>query len=220
MRNHNYWADEYRAEAGLDADEDDDDEDADEDADEDDEDIFQNARIRNIVEYQILVWDQYLPYLLGRRTFFDLTGEYEYDEDEDPTCSLIFTTAVFRYGHSGVSNDFVFLDDELDQTRPVLALAEAFENPEVILDDRNLIGEMFVGQASLAHDILDSRCVSGIRDNLFANIPAFAPGFDLIAREILSVDVIMVFRPSITTVKNSVWILIHAKRIQGIALIS
>jgi hypothetical protein len=175
LRNHNYYAREFAegnaALEGL-------------DPLEADNIIFENARIRNIVEYQQIVWDQYLPYLLGRRTFAQLTGDFDLDLDEDPVCTLIFTTAVFRYGHSGVSNQFSFLDEDLDQTRADLALAESFFNSEPLIDDPDLMGEMFIGQAAVAHDILDSRCVDGIRDNLFANVEMFEPGFDLPARNI------------------------------------
>lgn len=168
LRNHNYFAEAY-ADAVPDA---------------LDEEIFQNARIRNINEYQFIVWEQYLPYLLGRRTFFELTGEYELDLDEEPTCTLIFTSAVFRYGHSGVSNDLQFVDENGNTAAPTVALADAFFNPDPLIEDNERIGEMFIGQSMIAHDQLDAMCVSGIRDSLFANVPMFEPGFDLIARNI------------------------------------
>lgn len=167
LRNHNYWADEFRQETGS----------------SNDDEIFENARVRNIVEYQFIVWEQYLPYLLGRRTFEEITGEYELDPDLSPVCSLEFTTAVFRYGHSGVSNDLQFMDENLEQTRGTVALAEAFMNVDPVTESTSRLGELFIAQGVIPHPVLDSRVVSGIRDNLFANLPD-SPAFDLISRNI------------------------------------
>jgi len=177
LRNHNYWARVTQAATGLDP-------------------IVQNdlifniARAKNIIEYQQLVWNQYLPYLLGRRTFFQLTGTYSFNPGADPTTSLAFTTAFFRYGHSGVSNDLVFADENGNPVRPTLPLVNSFMMPRLVYTNpgtgpnRDFVGNLFLGQGRIAHDILDSRVVDALRNNLFGNIPAFAPGGDLIARNI------------------------------------
>jgi hypothetical protein len=150
-----------------------------------DEYIFQHARVRNIAEYQYVLWEQYLPYLLGRRTFAARTEPYMFDPNQEPTCSLVFTTAIFRYGHSGVSNDLQFMDEGLNQVRTTLPLALAFFNPGPVMVESSLnVARIFIGQGAIAHDILDSRVQSGIRDRLFANNQMFAPGFDLTARNI------------------------------------
>ena len=176
LRNHNYWARRTQAAMTL-------------DPVLDNDLIFNVARVKNIIEYQALVWGQYLPYLLGRINFFALTGNYVFNTGVDPTVSLVFSTAAFRYGHSGVPNDLVFLDESRNPVRPTLPLVNAFMMPRLVVTNPNggltdYVGNMFLGQGSISHDILDSRIVDALRDNLFANVPAFAPGSDLPARNI------------------------------------
>lgn len=150
-----------------------------------DEFLFQHARVRNIAEYQYVLWEQYLPYLLGRRTFARRTDPYQFDPNQSPVCSLVFTTAVFRYGHSGVSNDLQFMTPEMQEGRNTLPLSQAFFNPGPVMRESELfVSQIFIGQGAIAHDVLDSRVQPGIRDTLFANNPMFAPGFDLTARNI------------------------------------
>ena len=80
-----------------------------------DEDVFQSARARNIVQYQSIVWDFYLPYLFGRRTFERMTGPFKFDPYIDPTTTLLFSTAAYRYGHSGIPNTLIYMADPLDE---------------------------------------------------------------------------------------------------------
>jgi len=174
-RNHNYWARLVASANRL-------------DPIRDNNLIFNIARVKNIIEYQSIVWTQYLSYLLGRRTFEDLTGEYSFTPGVDPTVSLVFTTAIFRYGHSGVSNDIAYLDAVGgNEIRPPLPLASSFMMPRLTFTLPNgqiqdLVGNMMAGQASFAHPRLDSRVVDGIRNSLFANV--MPPGFDLPGRNI------------------------------------
>jgi hypothetical protein len=148
-----------------------------------DEEIFQRARLRNIAQYQSAIWDFYLPYLLGRRSFFDLTGEYEqYYPETDPTVSNIFNSAVYRYGHSGVSENLDFRTASLQNFRNPIALRTAFEGPQLIFQSSADIDALFIGQSTIGHDVLDAQCVDSIRDFLFTNVDGI--GFDLISRNI------------------------------------
>jgi hypothetical protein len=151
-----------------------------------DEEIYQNARIRNIMQYQSIIWDFYLPYLLGRNTFAELTGEYEYNPYLDPQTNLFFTGAVYRYGHSGVPAELNFLDGNGNEVFSPLQFRAAFENPGIITSDPRRIDSIFIGQASLVHDVLEQRVVDEIRDFLFTNVGfgIDGEGFDLISRNI------------------------------------
>lgn len=174
VRNHNLLARQYLQQAqqvlGL-------------DVIEDDEFIFQQARVRNIIEFQAVFWDQYLPYLLGRRTFQELTGSYQFDPNETPVPDLVFTTAAFRYGHSGVADDLRFIDAAGNPVRNPLVFSDSFFNPDPLFENgQDRVGNIFLGQSSLPHPDLDSRVVDSIRDRLFQD--QFPPGFDLVARNI------------------------------------
>ena len=74
-----------------------------------DEAIFQEARRRNIAEYQAVVLYQYFPTEFGP-FFNDLLGPYVgYDEYLDVDTNIAFSSAAFRYGHSSFHN-YVPLD--------------------------------------------------------------------------------------------------------------
>jgi len=59
-----------------------------------DEKLFQEARKYNIAVYQHIVFDSYIPLVLGLRA-----GAYEYNPNINPDTSLDFATGAFRYGH-------------------------------------------------------------------------------------------------------------------------
>jgi len=70
----------------------------------DDEKIFQQARRRNIAEYQAIVMYQYFPSEFGDY-FHDKLGHYEgYNPFIDPEINIAFSSAAFRYGHSSFHN--------------------------------------------------------------------------------------------------------------------
>ena len=150
-----------------------------------DEDIYQNARFRNILQYQSIVWDFYLPYIFGRRTFSELTGPYQgFQSTVSPIPSLVYSSAAYRYGHSGIGNNLLFLNTNLQPARPSIELREAFFVPEVILETPSVIEELMLGHSTLVHPVLDIEVVDGLRNFLFANVDPNGIGFDLIARNI------------------------------------
>ncbi len=74
-----------------------------------DEQIFQTARAWITAIYQHVVYDEYLPTVLG--VHYRRIGPYRgYDEDEDPTTNVLFSTAAFRFGHSALTNILPFKD--------------------------------------------------------------------------------------------------------------
>lgn len=171
LREHNRIARALKAQTGI----------------EDDDILFRQARLRNILQYQSIVWESYLPFLLGRRTFKELTGEYQgHQPGVDPSLSVLFATAAYRYGHSGVSDDLLFVDTGGRQVSPRLSLSDAFLSPEPVRsDDARVLPAIFVGQASVAHDVLEQRVVDGLRNFLFGTgNPSPTQQNDLISRNI------------------------------------
>lgn len=63
-----------------------------------DEKLFQEARKYNIAVYQHIVFDSYIPIVLGLEKYQQI-GKYEYNSEINPDTSMIFATGAFRYGH-------------------------------------------------------------------------------------------------------------------------
>lgn len=64
-----------------------------------DEIIFQEARKITIAKYQHIIYEQYFPSVFGQYFADKLGSESNYDISADPTTSLLFAGAAFRYGH-------------------------------------------------------------------------------------------------------------------------
>lgn len=75
-----------------------------------DEIIYQKAREITISKYQKIVYDQFLPYLIGYENMH-LLGQYEgYNILENPTLTATFASAAFRYGHFAMK-DYPAMDE-------------------------------------------------------------------------------------------------------------
>lgn len=67
-----------------------------------DEHLYQTARAIVIAEYQSIVYDEWLPLLLGEGVV--PSSDYVYDANIDPSIMAIFSTAAFRFGHTMVGS--------------------------------------------------------------------------------------------------------------------
>ncbi|KAI0557007.1 Peroxidase [Gracilaria domingensis] len=83
--------------------------------------MYEAARAINIAQYQKIIYEEWLPAILGR-TLPRYTG---YKENIDPTISLEFTTAGFRVGHTMVGNG-VSRIDENGRRLPLITMEEMF----------------------------------------------------------------------------------------------
>ncbi|MEZ9832199.1 peroxidase family protein [Vibrio breoganii] len=80
-----------------------------------DEQIFQVARARTIGVYQKVVYNEFLPIIVGKKLTqkYKLTTKYkdsDYDGAIDPRTGNSFAAAAMRFGHSMVTNDVFPLD--------------------------------------------------------------------------------------------------------------
>nr|QQV29407.1 dual oxidase [Kaumoebavirus] len=78
-----------------------------------DEQLYQRARDWTIAIYQHIVFDEYLPAVLG--PYVNRLKPYSrYDPDVDPRMSVTFSSAAFRFGHSTLPT-LLYLKDRCDQ---------------------------------------------------------------------------------------------------------
>jgi len=152
-----------------------------------DEEIFQQARIRNILQYQSIVWDFYLPYLFGRRNFEKVMGPYRgVNRRFNPIATLLFVSAAYRYGHSAIGPNLQFKTPDLTQSssRPSIPLQEAFFRIDLIENAPQVMDEVLLAHTTIVHPLLDAKVVDGLRNFLFQNTAEDGRGMDLIARNI------------------------------------
>jgi len=151
LREHNFWADLYRA-ANADA---------------DDEEIYQFARLIVGAEMQAITYREFLPVLLGPNPLPPYRG---YNAAVDPTISNEFATAAYRLGHSLLSPNLLRLDA---QGREIpaghLTLAGSFFQPDQITSEG--IDVVLRGLLLQRAQELDEWLIDDVRNFLFG-----APG--------------------------------------------
>ncbi len=137
-----------------------------------DEDIFQRARAIVGAELQVIAYREWLPALLGRDALPRYRG---YNPEVNPGIANEFSAALFRLGHSLLGNDVEFLDNNGEEVREELELADAFFHPGVVVESG--IEPILKYLATDNARELDNVIVDGVRNFLFG-APG-AGGFDL-----------------------------------------
>ncbi|MEQ8767415.1 MAG: peroxidase family protein [Planctomycetota bacterium] len=144
-----------------------------------DEQIFQAARRWVVAELQVITFEEFLPALLGPGAIPDYAG---YDESIDPAISALFSTAVYRFGHSLVSSSLERLDETLSPiAEGPLPLREAFFAPDRLIEGGG-IEPLLRGFAMQLAQELDAYIVEDLRSFLFG--PPGSGGLDLAALNI------------------------------------
>jgi hypothetical protein len=152
-----------------------------------DDQLFQEARKLNIAQFQSIVYNEYVPALLGPNAIAAYGG---YNSGTDPSIANEFSTVAFRFGHS-LLNNVVQRHDNSGNSIGDVSLAENFFDPNLIGtgsdpfgNTASDIGAVLKGDADGHAQALDVMAVSGIRNLLFGNGPPAGPaGEDLIARD-------------------------------------
>ena len=103
-----------------------------------DEIIYQEARRINIAQYQHIVYEQFVPGLIGRRAveIYELAPLYNdnneyfmgYNAELYPSASIEFSTAAFRFGHTLVRPTLSYVDHEFKDFHQI-QLNDAVFNP-------------------------------------------------------------------------------------------
>lgn len=163
VREHNWWADRIYEQ----------------DMSKSDEQIYQLAKVMVESEFQSVVYNEFLPLLIGPNALPAYTG---YKPEVSPAISIEFSTAAFRLGHSLLSEVLLRLNN--DNTTPPsgdLPLLDAFFAPDIYANNGD-IGIILRGAARNICQKIDTRIVGAVRNFLFG--PPGAGGHDLAALNI------------------------------------
>ena len=159
VREHNWWACNIKAvDASL-----------------SDEEIYQKAKVMVEAELQAVIYNEFLPLLLGPNAIPAYTG---YKSGVSPAISTEFSTAAYRLGHSLISNTLHRLNN--DDTIPTvgnLELKDAFFTPEPYANQGLDIAPLLRGLSRNVCQKLDTKIVGAVRNFLFG--PPGAGGLDL-----------------------------------------
>lgn len=154
----------------------------------DDEKVYQESRRIFIAEYQHIVYNEWLPIIIGREymTTFEILPLYDgyhsgYDSGVDGSVSNAFTTAAFRMGHTLVQGMFNLATGS---GQPVgrLLLRDFFNNPHA-LRQPGFIDLLNKGLVTQPIQRFDNFVTTELRDHLF-QVSGARGGMDLIALNI------------------------------------
>ncbi len=161
----------------------------------DDEELFQVARKINIAQFQSIVYNEWIPDVLGRHALAPYKG---YNPNVNATIATEFSTVAFRFGHSLLGPDLQRQSNDGLAVAPEVPLAEDFFDPDIFngrgrptttdlvtgLPTTN-IGAVLKGDADGDAQAEDVQTVNEIRDELFNEVvPGVGFGQDLISLDI------------------------------------
>jgi hypothetical protein len=162
-----------------------------------DEQLYQEARKLNIAEYQQIIYQAYLPDLLGSNALSSYKG---YNSSVDPSIATEFSTVAFRFGHSLLSSNIERQNNNGQDAVPndpagaAISLATDFFDPNVLnpagVTDpltghiSTDIDPILKGDADGNSQAMDLLAINDVRDLLFANGGLTDNGQDLMARDV------------------------------------
>jgi peroxidase len=135
------------------------------DASWDDDRIFNLARKIVGAEIQDITYHEFLPAMLGN--FAPKAEDYSYDPDVNASITTEFSTALFRVGHTMLSNNMEMAGDN-GAFIGNLPLADAFFRPDEIAGDPSMIDHVLMGLCMSQSQEIDAKMVDGVRNMLFA----------------------------------------------------
>ena len=160
-----------------------------------DEQLYQKARKLNIAEYQSIVYNEWIPAVLGINALPTYAG---YDPTVNASIATEFSTVAFRFGHSLLSADIARDNNlglpiaDVNPDGSTIPLAEDFFVPGLLnpngVEDQftdhtsSDIGPVLKAMADGNSQAMDVLAVDDVRNLLFGN--GIEGGQDLIARDI------------------------------------
>lgn len=95
-----------------------------------DEQIYQTARAICTAEYQSILYNEWLPNILGGDS--PSSSGYSYKSGIDASADVFFTTASFRFGHSMISGRLWRVNQGSTTPSVTANLRDVFFNPEIL----------------------------------------------------------------------------------------
>jgi hypothetical protein len=159
-----------------------------------DEPLYQAARKINIAEYQSIIYNEWIPAVLGPNALPAYTG---YNAQVNPGIANEFSTVAFRFGHSLLSGQIERQDNngldiaDVNPSGAGIDLAQDFFDPNLLSAHGGVdpitghtasnIDAVLKGDADGDSQAMDSLAINEVRNLLFGNAGG---GQDLIARDI------------------------------------
>ena len=142
-----------------------------------DDQLYNRARQINIAQYQAIVYNEYLPTILGATAIPEYSG---YDSTINPSIDRSFASAGFRIGHTQLSSEILRLDIEGNEIpQGNLTLSDVFfQSTEVVQESG--IDPILRGLGSSLSQNVDLKLIGDVRNLLFTFGP-HTTGRDLFA---------------------------------------
>lgn len=126
-----------------------------------------------IAEWQHIIFNEYLPKIIGPSRMSSLRHYHGYDPTVNPTISNAFATAAYRFGHSQIMPVFERLDENYQpHSEGHLLLRDAFFAPFRLLEGGGVESLL---RGLIASGVKRRSSISGLNSNLtealFAQVP-------------------------------------------------
>ncbi len=160
-----------------------------------DEQLFQEARKLNIAQYQSIIYNEWIPDVLGSNALRAYKG---YNPNVNASIATEFSTVAYRFGHSLLSGDVERQGNNGQTIAADVPLAEDFFDPSILngqgqpstIDPvtgltTTAIGAVLKGDADGDAQAEDVQVINEVRNLLFNEVvPGVGGGQDLIALDI------------------------------------
>ncbi len=146
-----------------------------------DDQLYDHARRTVGAQIQVITYNEFLPALLGNHA--PDVASYSYSETINPSISNEFAGALYRLGHSMVSETLIKVQNDGSPAPGggSISLMEAFFNPSMVATNDD-VDHILKGLATQAQQEVDTRIVEDLRSALFG-LPG-SGGLDLAALNI------------------------------------
>jgi hypothetical protein len=160
-----------------------------------DQQLFQEARKLNIAQYQAIVYNEWIPAVLGANALAAYSG---YNPNVNATIANEFSTVAFRFGHSLLSGEIERDGNDGQAVADGVPLSEDFFVPTILngqdqpatIDPvigltTTSIGPILKADASGDAQAMDVLAINEVRNLLFNEVvPGVGFGQDLIALDV------------------------------------
>ncbi|EFX80428.1 hypothetical protein DAPPUDRAFT_304119 [Daphnia pulex] len=135
-----------------------------------DERLYQESRRIVVAQWQHIVYNEYLPVLIGRKKMQELGifplqrgFSHDYDDKVNPSILNEFTVTAFRFGHSLVQGNLV--NEQREKEKSFLLRHLFFKMQEVYVPGN--VDKFLIAQATLPGETVDNYFTVELTNHLF-----------------------------------------------------